>query len=340
LGDKPVIRVLIMARLCLVSVLLSGLSSAAGAASKAYFVENSKEVPGNINLWSYDFSTQNATLIVNLDQGGRRDLVSSGVICNGTYIAVWDIFPTQVGVASVNLEQPENSVKFVETDNLLHSLACAGGNEVLAVGSVAGNKGADFLLQTIDYTTGETKQNLGTIPHPRDESYEGWDSIFRFSDDNSQLYAAFGLSSKLSPTSPPSKTNLFVLDTTTGNVTDFYEVDGSFGKSGCLYTVFDGLKRAITIAVRDNGDKLSWADLVCAGKKCKTHQTGDDSDGWTFGKPLVTCGDDVYALESVDAQSETTQPFLHSSVSTGKTDTIVDLAKFFQNEAGALAVVC
>ena len=46
----------------------------------------------------------------------------------------------------------------------------------------------------------------------------GWDSIFRFSDDESKLYAAFGIADPVFPTAPPSKSTLFILDTATGNV--------------------------------------------------------------------------------------------------------------------------
>lgn len=300
-------------------------------------MQNSDIVPGNVTLWSYDFDSKSATKETVLDTTGTRDFVSSAKVCNNTFVAVWDVFPTQVGLATVNLLTKE--VDYVETDYLVHDIACAGGNKVLAVASIGEKKGVDFALMSIDFTTGQGTQIGSDIPHPKGEWFEGWDSIFRFSDDESKLYAAFGVSDPLFPTAPPSKSTLFVLDTATGNVSGTFEVEGAIGSNGCLYTVFDGFTRAITIHVLDTGNKLEWADLKCEKKKCKAHKTGDDSAEWTFGKPLATCGDDVWAL-TTPSDVKDKQPLLHSSISTGKTDEVLDLATIMHEEAGALAVVC
>ena len=81
---------------------------------------------------------------------------------------------------------------------------------------------------------------IGTFPTPRQEMFEGWDTIFQFSDDRSEIYAAFGKFVPNNIDSPeclvrlnqkhdlcrknvvfpsnPTSSDLFVMDTASGQV--------------------------------------------------------------------------------------------------------------------------
>lgn len=306
-------------------------------AQDIYFVENSHIIPGNSNFWKFD--GKNATKLGVLDKTGTRDFVSSATICGDLYIAAWDIYPSAFGIAAARISTGEHQIN--PTDYLIHAIACHPtlNNTVFAVGSQPGAKHAQFTLQVVDLAAGNDTV-IGTFPTPRQEIFEGWDTIFQFSNDRSEIYAAFGKKNVVFPSNPTSS-DLFVMDTASGQVKDSYTVDGQLA-GGALYSVFDGLKRAVTVDTQHNPYKLSWADLKCSGtKKCTLHRTGDDTVEWTEGKPFAVCGDSLYAITK-DPKSPSANPLYHSSISTGKTQEVIDLSKFIkaENEVGAIAVAC
>lgn len=68
--------------------ILSSLASMATVAGNMlYFVENTKIVPGDTNLWQFDTTTSTAKKLTAIDTSGTVDVVSGAVVCGNTFVS-------------------------------------------------------------------------------------------------------------------------------------------------------------------------------------------------------------------------------------------------------------
>lgn len=312
-------------------VLLATASTSAVFATELYFIENVETVPGDIKLWKADTVTKNATELKVLDKSGTIDVVSGAAICGNNYLAAWDTFPSNYGVLQVDLSSSNYTHMFNEGDFLYHAVGChpTDENKTLLVGSSpSADTSALFSLVSFDLQTKE-QVKLGDFPDVRSSFFEGFDSTFRFDADGNTVMMTIG---KKGLSSEPTQGFIYTMDTTSGLVTHNYTV-----KNHALYTVFDGLKRGISLEYSDEW-RLGWCDIECRDKSCTAKVTATAQDLWDNGKPFAICSDNAWDVTRTTTKNK---PLNERSISSGKGAVIFDLSDAgVKGQSGALAADC
>ena len=284
----------------------------------------------SVNFWKYETATEKATKLTVLDTTGVKDCLTGAAICGSTYYTGWDLYPSAYGVLTVDLTAAANYTHaYYETDSLIHSVGC-DGDRVLVIGSQpkASDQSAQFTLSTFDAASGALTK-VGDFPDTRQSIFEGFDSTFRIEADGKTAIMAIG---KGSSAVEPHQSFVYTMDTTSGELTGQYTA-----RLHALYTVFDGLKRGITVGPAGDKWDLKWADVSCSGDNCAVKVTGSANDDWNVGNPFADCGDSAYLVHA----GNTSLPLMEVSIAGGKSTMLTDLTQHgVKDEVAGFAATC
>jgi hypothetical protein len=157
-----------------------------GYADKVYFSVTDNEVPGTgSDLIEVDVASKSISVVTNWPGASPF----GAVVCGSTYYAWWaDITSFSYGMIGVDIGT--KSVTRFDTDVLYHALACDPKNssQLHAVGSVPGSDGAVFTYRRYDLEQ-QVDNQMVQLPQL---GFLGYDAVFSFSADSSQLYVGGG----------------------------------------------------------------------------------------------------------------------------------------------------
>uniref|UniRef100_A0A7S1GEU7 Uncharacterized protein n=1 Tax=Bicosoecida sp. CB-2014 TaxID=1486930 RepID=A0A7S1GEU7_9STRA len=327
-----------------VAAFLAALASPA-AASKLVFTNNSQLIgPGlSAAVGIFDTSTKSVEMVFADGVTGlnnRYSYVSGAAVCGEFYYALY-ASPAMgaAGVARVALNDKKGNISYTATDGVPHALACdptdATHQSLLVMMSqkaapTAGDNLLTFVLYRANtFTSSMTK--VAAFPSAAVAAYDGFDSIFSFTEDGGELWANFPDS--YNPL--PKGGDLLIMNTKTGAVRGPFNYDyGLFGGNDYTYWTHPPAAAGggassfvgVTGSEAESGaNSFYFSQLAISGKSVTVTRGADVSDWfWTIGVPVKVCDGVGFAVRPAqhnpddDDGSYKTQQFTAFDAATGE----------------------
>lgn len=287
---------------------------ASSANSATVLVTNSAMYGGttigwNTTVWSVDTETGNNQMIADTFEARTA---WNAVVCDNHYYSQWGDPVFGFGIRSLDLTSGE-SVD-LPTTSLFHNLACDpkdsskllgiasdftstqeaySGHDSRELGASVGD--APFHLKSYDPAT-NTETVVGTFP-ANEVVWGGYDGIFSFSQDGSEVWAAWPKDECPSCSNAKKGGRVHIMDTSSGAIKSSASI--SFGgKKGTPYFLLPDAKRGVFITKTGSSHELTWADLeVSSGSiKAKIGST-DATNLWASSLAPVMCGENLIAWQ-------------------------------------------
>jgi hypothetical protein len=294
------------------SAILSLLATGAEAAS--VLVTNSAMSGGgaagwNTTVWSVDTVTGSSQLVS--DTYDIRP-TWTGVVCNNVYYTVWGDPMAGYGMRALDLASGESND--LPTTSLFHVIACdpkdnskllGTASDFTATRGLRTTRGDDpndapFHLKSYDPAT-LTETLVGTFP-AKEVKWGGLDGIFSFTQDGSEVWAAWPADECPSCSDAKKGGHVHVMDTSTGEIKNSATISYS-GSKGTPYYVFPDAKRGVFLMGTGSKLELKWGDLEVGSNSIKAKIGSTDATAlWCSAAAAQTCGDRVLAFEKGNAR--------------------------------------
>ena len=290
---------------------------ATSASSTTILVTNSALLQGpkggwNTTVWSVDMGSGSFEMVA--DTYKSRPALSGAVVCDDVYYTVW-ADPPNYGMRMLDLKSGKSTD--LATSSLFHVLACDPKNSSQILGTasdftsshgveeaytartsrVGAGAAPPFHLKSYDPAT-QTEAVVGTFP-AADVIWAGYDGIFSFSKDGSEVWAGWPKDSCPGCANAKKGGHVHVMDTATGVIKDSAAISfgGPFAKKGSPYYVLPDAKRAVLVMSGDPSLDLEWSDLDVSSKSAKATVTKTDANSlWASSSPAQMCGDNLVSL--------------------------------------------
>ena len=113
-------------------------------------------------------------------------VICFSMLCTRSYLAAWDVFPSNYGLLTVDTSSSNYTHTFTESDYLLHAVGCDSSDtgKALVIGSIpkSADTSATFVLLSYDIASAE-ETKIAEFPDPKHAFFEGMDAEFRFTAD-------------------------------------------------------------------------------------------------------------------------------------------------------------
>ena len=291
---------------------LAAASLLVGAANAAELLVTNSAMSGggsagwNTTVWSVDTMTGANHLVA--DTYDDRP-TWAGIVCNNVYYTVWGDPMAGFGMRMLDLASGESTD--LPTTSLFHKIACdpkdnskilGTASDFTSVADAYGEKVGDapFHLKGYDPAT-QTETTIGTFP-ASDVKWGGYDGIFSFTLDGSEVWAAWPVDSCPGCSDAKKGGHVHVMDTSTGEIKTSSTISFS-GKKGSPYFLLPDAKRGVFLL--DSGSKLNlkWGDIEMSGSSIKVNIGDTDATAlWDSSGSPAMCGDNVLAFEKGDVR--------------------------------------
>jgi hypothetical protein len=307
--------------------LADSAKSTNGAGTALYLYNNSHVVPGKTALLKFDVDTKNVTTVATTDYA-QNDCYSAAVQCGDHYYAVWDTFPAAAGIVSIDLKTGDANFLGTGGQNYLyHSLHCGqNASSLLGIASSPGTKHATFFLNSVSTTTGDST----VIAQFPTVDYAGYDGGFSFTEDGTQVYAAFP--GAVAPRH--ARGDLYILNTATGAILEHHKIPYD---KGIPYQMFpsgsDSFQGSFIDSATNKVELCSISKSGSAGGKVfpgsvlKLSDCSVKPELYVGSAPMPICNGKLYAVpDNLGAGPGSTQPLREIDLASGSVREIVDLA--------------
>ena len=314
----------------LLAALALVLAASTAGATKLLLINNSQSVPGTTSMFTYDTETKALSKKPIFSKtgitGGSDSFISGTVTCGNTFFGIWADAPMAAGVAMIDLATGNNTYTTTtgSTLTIYHSLACdpkstAASPSVIGVATQpSGGKMVNIKLFRLDMTTGASTA-IGSFP--AGVNFDGYDNMFAFTNDGTQLYAAFPNNSFNQKVTTGS---LYVMDTATGKI-----VEGSNGMPYDLYPTGKDTFRAGFVHTQTN--VIHLCDVDKSGKDVEVSNCAKTPGLASESTRSPACADgEIYATHQY-GNAGASQPLFKIDVATGASTQLVDLSTVIQD---------
>ena len=321
-------------------------SLATAGATKLLLINNSQDVPGTTSMFTYDTETKALSKKPIFSKtgitGGSDSFISGTVTCGNTFFGIWANAPMAAGVAMIDLATGNNTYTTTtgSTLTIYHSLACdpkstAASPSVIGVATQpSGGKMVNIKLFRLDMTTGASTA-IGSFP--AGVNFDGYDNMFAFTSDGTQLYAAFPNNSFNQKVTTGS---LYVMDTATGKIVEGPKTfKGStaggvkWGKGvGMPYDLYPTGKDTFRAGfVHTQTNVIHLCDVDKSGKDVEVSNCAKTPGLASESTRSPACADgEIYATHQY-GNAGASQPLFKIDVATGASTQLVDLSTVIQD---------
>jgi hypothetical protein len=294
------------------SLVLGGIALCASA-TKIAVTNSPRTIPGYATTWTVDTDTGDytRTSYAKFDS----DALSSAVVCDNTYFAVYTSFATATfGITVVDLSSNSTTPTRFSTQSLFHSLACdpQSPSGLMGVasdsagaplindphsGAAPSGAGASFHLKRLGFD-GSNETVVGTFP--QDEVvWGGSDTIFAFKRDGSEIWASWPADNCPGCQGAKQGGRLHIMDTSSGAI----KTSLQFKKTvlhmfnAPFFMVPDAMRGVFDYGTNGTPD-LFWADLTLGSSSIEIKKGAAADHVWDSGQPSQNCGTNIVAGSS------------------------------------------